>query len=363
MLNNPHSSPGFQTDQSKANPVFTLHHIPQLDGFRGLAVLLVVLGHGLQGSGGSLAGVGASAAELGVLLFFVLSGFLITGLLMRERAKHGNIDLRAFYFRRILRLAPAFLLFFTVVAGLTKLKLITDVPKYEFAVCLLYVRNIFGRSWSLRHLWSLSLEEQFYMIWPWVTKLVRVNQLLPIAATATGLIALVRTVGIYKNWYPYEAGIFYMKPWFRCDSILIGCCLFLACQSSRILARIRATLARIPAFWSWNLLVAWTFLGEGISRSLYITAQTLAVTLVLGYIVLVPGRVTSMMLTNAVIRALGNISYSLYLWQQLFLQVQTPTWGKLRVFPLSYLMPMLCALFSFYFVESPALRLKRSFER
>jgi peptidoglycan/LPS O-acetylase OafA/YrhL len=77
-------------------------YFPQLDGFRGLAAGLVVLGHLLLFQTGSDA-----IASLGVMLFFVLSGFLITGLLINESARDGRIDLKAFYLRRVLRLAPA----------------------------------------------------------------------------------------------------------------------------------------------------------------------------------------------------------------------------------------------------------------
>src|SRR5579862_3856713 len=92
---------------------FRFHHIPELDGFRGLAVLLVVVGHYVEYRLPANSHL-AALPKLGVLLFFVLSGFLITGLLYRERLATGKINLRFFYIRRILRLAPAFLLFILV---------------------------------------------------------------------------------------------------------------------------------------------------------------------------------------------------------------------------------------------------------
>ncbi len=149
-------------------PTFDFHEIPALDGFRGMAILCVIIGHFLQFHGGSpeLRGIAGSVAQTGVLLFFVLSGFLITGVLSRERSITGRVHLKDFYLRRVLRLGPALLLFLATTILLMSLGLITDVPKKELLECLFYARNFFGRSLSLSHIWSLSLEEQFYLIWP-----------------------------------------------------------------------------------------------------------------------------------------------------------------------------------------------------
>ena len=107
--------------------------------------------------------LGERMGEMGVLLFFVLSGYLITGLLAAEYQKTGGLDLRTFYIRRAFRLLPPLYLFLFVVAALEWLHIVRDVPFRDFAAAVLYVRNIFGSSQSLAHLWSLSLEEQFYL--------------------------------------------------------------------------------------------------------------------------------------------------------------------------------------------------------
>jgi len=94
-------------------PTFEFHEIPELDGLRGAAILCVIIGHFLQFHSGSIEirGIARSVAQTGVLLFFVLSGFLITGVLSRERSILGKVHLKDFYIRRVLRLAPALLLF------------------------------------------------------------------------------------------------------------------------------------------------------------------------------------------------------------------------------------------------------------
>src|SRR5258708_4878834 len=152
----------------RPRPSFAFHEIPELDGFRGMAILCVITGHLLEFRSGSIEirGIARSVAQTGVLLFFVLSGFLITGVLSRERSITGRVHLKGFYLRRVLRLGPALLLFLATAILLMSLGLITDVPKKELLECLLYARNFFGRSLSLSHMWSLSLEEQFYWAGP-----------------------------------------------------------------------------------------------------------------------------------------------------------------------------------------------------
>ena len=103
--------PEVRLDTPAEGAGLTFAHFPQLDGFRGLAAILVLSGHVLEFSTARyrLQVFGESMAQLGVLLFFVLSGFLITGLLYRERANAKGIDMGRFYARRALRLAPALL--------------------------------------------------------------------------------------------------------------------------------------------------------------------------------------------------------------------------------------------------------------
>src|SRR5260370_660755 len=101
---------------------FAFKHFPQLDGLRAIAILLVISGHVLQfGSG-----VHNLLGGLGVLLFFVLSGFLITGLLEKEKHSTGSVLLRAFYWRRILRLFPALLIFLAALCALIATKKVED---------------------------------------------------------------------------------------------------------------------------------------------------------------------------------------------------------------------------------------------
>ena len=157
-------------------------HFPQLDGFRGLAVVLVIIGHLVEYSSlePAIRKTGEQMAATGVFLFFVLSGFLITGLLQREKCGLGRINLKKFYIRRALRLGPALLLFLLAIVVLRSLGFVNGVKTYEIVACLLYSRNFFGKELALSHIWSLSLEEQFYLCWPGIYNLINQKWAVPL---------------------------------------------------------------------------------------------------------------------------------------------------------------------------------------
>ncbi len=142
-------------------------HIPSLDGLRAISIFLVLLGH-LQYTHGMPEfnlGIG-DFAHLGVVVFFVISGFLITRLLLAEHAKKGRVSLRLFYARRALRLFPAAFVFIFCVYLMWQAGVI-QMRASDFWHAITYTTNYLpGRSWELGHLWSLSVEEQFYLLWP-----------------------------------------------------------------------------------------------------------------------------------------------------------------------------------------------------
>src|SRR5579863_8549672 len=258
--------------------VFRFRHIPELDGFRGLAVLVVVVGHYLEFRVPNPRPYFATFDKLGVLLFFVLSGFLITGLLHRERLATGKINFRFFYIRRVLRLAPAFLLFIIVTLVLMRLGLITDVPRREILECLFYVRDIFGHSQTLGHIWSLSLEEQFYLLWPLSFSLLPLKRSPAIVLGACLLFMLWRGLAIHAQLFSYSSGVYYERPYFRFDSILIGAFLILWLSSSaRAVSLLTRVLSKTPALLLWLVLFIWMMFAETYTRALYLSIQELLV--------------------------------------------------------------------------------------
>lgn len=322
--------------------------IPELDGFRGLAIILVVVGHTLTFTLHFWLQAGLKMGEMGVLLFFVLSGYLITTLLREEELRTGTISLRAFYIRRACRLLPALAAFLLAIALMRSLGLITDVPGREFLAAIFYVRNIFGTSQTLGHLWSLSLEEQFYTLWPFLFLLFGMKRMLRVAIGLTILIMIWRGTAIALHLWIYETGVFYLRPWFRFDAIAIGCWLALATlpQPPKWLFGFSA-----PAFLIWSLY------GEFISRPLFITLQTTLAALLL--VSVIKGeRGLRRFFSQKWLRWFGGVSYSLYLWQQIC-TVSLPNLEWIRLFPLNLIAALAIAILSRKYIEEPFLRLGR----
>lgn len=337
-----------------------VQRIPELDGLRGLAICLVFIGHFGTFSARS-SGLWTAFAEVGVLLFFVLSGFLITSLLCAEERSHQQrVNLRYFYVRRALRLLPAAWTFISITALLKVSGLVTDESWGGIGASLLYVRNIFGRGTTLGHLWSLSLEEQFYFIWP-LLFVVFPKRRLGVALTVVGVITGARVFCMAFQLLDARTGVFYLRPWFRFDSIMAGCVLALVKERSPLLFRERRVWFKrltnpIGAFIVLGALGYFEWERAVIPWSLAI--QTMACVAILAGIAGGTSRGLAFVLRRRPITFLGKVSYSLYLWQQLFIVTKVPDWGFVRQPFVDVIFTFACALLSWYLIERPFLRLK-----
>jgi peptidoglycan/LPS O-acetylase OafA/YrhL len=209
-------------------------HLPGLDGLRMVAVFTVVFYHlGFQGSPGGH----------GVLAFFVLSGFLITWLLLKEEEAFGKISLRLFYIRRALRIFPAFYCFWILITGYL---LVFDKPILwsQATSSLMYVANyyqaIFGDpNTPYSHTWSLGVEEQFYLLWPLCFIALSSN-----SRRWTALAALIAVVWIYRLLLVFAIGVDqgYVYEAFdtRADHLAVGCLLAVSLRAGRL-----------PRLWAW----------------------------------------------------------------------------------------------------------------
>src|SRR5580704_19620989 len=140
-----------------------MKRIPSLDGLRAVAISLVVVGHWVELRHHS--DVAGAFANLGVRIFFVISGYLITTLLLTERSRTSTIGLREFYLRRAYRILPAAIVFMLPVFIIFRHQL----SWFHILAATFYLANFdFFHPWFLGHLWSLSVEEQFYLLWPGV---------------------------------------------------------------------------------------------------------------------------------------------------------------------------------------------------
>lgn len=138
--------------------------IPSLNGLRALSIIAVLVSHAEDRS---FHLSNSSGGQIGVNIFFVISGFLITLLLIKKEKTNGSISLRDFFIRRSLRIFPVYFLLLFVYFVLQNLYILS-IPQTSWISSLTYTRYFFKGEWETGHLWSLSIEEQFYLVWPFV---------------------------------------------------------------------------------------------------------------------------------------------------------------------------------------------------
>jgi peptidoglycan/LPS O-acetylase OafA/YrhL len=354
--------------------------IPSLDGLRGIAVLLVVAAHiGWLDEADRLLQrhhhphiawvTEFDAGDLGVSIFFVISGFLITTLLIRHDDSAGRVSLKNFYVRRFFRIFPPYYAYLLAIAALWALHMVPMLPG-AFASAALYVSNYYpyrvsqpgSVSWLVGHSWSLSLEEQFYMLWPaclhWLGR--RRSAALGVVLIVLAPLARVLTL----HFAPGSMYLGQIDRMFhtRIDTIMAGCVLALLGAWPRLYGLLlRGVTARWTAWGcmtllfltlhlSWSSPLARDVLGIGIEAILLAYLLWYSIRNAEGW----AGRI----LNNRWLRHIGVISYSLYLWQQLF---DGPV-NLLGIHRVRWLWLILVAAeLSYYLIERPSFRIRDRF--
>lgn len=316
-----------------------MHRIPSLDGLRAISITLVVLSHLVKWKHVSLDVIGSYGA-LGVHVFFVLSGYLITNLLLREYERSSTISLRDFYIRRAYRIFPAAFVFLAVVVVLYW----HQMRWYHVAAAVFYVANMdLSRPWIFGHLWSLSIEEQFYLLWPFAVKKWHRHR-----------IAILMCVFLFTPVFRTALYAFKVHNWLvgslpaEADQLAIGCLLAIfAARLPKISGYLAVGMLLAVIFIPWfpaNSPARTLFMLFGLRPLLHVSIAGLVL-----HVIQVPYRT----LNWGPVAWLGQISYSVYLWQELFCSNASLHFGYFLVLP-----TLACACLSYYLVERPMLRLR-----
>lgn len=372
-----------------SNPRLT-GRIPELDGIRGLAILLVLVWHyfvsaipATPGSWQMYAVTPFRLAWSGVDLFFVLSGFLIGGILLD--AKYAGNYYRTFYFRRIHRIFPLyFILLATFLVGLyavgqngagpLKDAFNHDLPLWSFP---LFFQNVF-MTWSLvwgpawmGATWSLAVEEQFYLLLPWVVRQLSLKGIIRVILGAIAFAPMLRAV-----LYFYHPGDVFIGPYTllpcRADALGWGVLVALACRNERV--------------WSWmasnrrSIYLAFSLLGLGLVFHTFHGGRRVLNTvgyswlaafyaLLLLLVVVNPGRIEKLCFGNFVLVRLGTIAYALYIfhpgvnilyhWAILGRRPIVDGWPSLCVTLLSLMTVIVLSELSWRVLEQPLIRRAR----
>jgi peptidoglycan/LPS O-acetylase OafA/YrhL len=339
---------------------FDHRHLPQLDGLRGIAVLIVIFGHLAMYDFGLGVERLAPIAPTGVDLFFVLSGFLITGILWRTRQTERYY--LNFYARRALRIWPLyglFLLFMFVWAN-RWIPVLALPPGTHWQVFALFIQNLWYQQpdqmgMVLVVTWSLAVEEQFYLVWP-----LGISRLSRRVAAAVLAAAIVGAPIARWLMAPHD----YMNPICRCDALAMGALLALwlaTCKPQRREIKNRALI--VIAFGLCGEVIG---LVTGARHVLQVTMVSAIFTGLLA-LALVSNGLTRI-LSTPVLRFTGKVSYCLYLSHTivclLVLHLISGMGWTSRVIRIVIILAASygVATLSWHLIENPALKLKRHFE-
>lgn len=347
-------------------------YLPTLDGWRGIAILMVVLGHAVKPPYCSAVPEPGWCKYVllgghGVALFFALSGFLITARLLDEYERNGGISLRGFYRRRVFRILPAA---FTLLVVLSILGLLGVLPiaPIEIISSAFFFRNYVplflgeaGHGFYTALFWSLAVEEHFYLLWPLL--LVVSLQRGVAGRVAIGLaiaIAVWRRLEGNYRWLEHALDLpqyqFYFRTDTRLDALLWGCTLALLLRD----ARVRDLLQRALKPRLWIVLPAVYVMGIGLEWRGVLWHTLIAPLMIVGTM-LYPGAMPGRVLEWAPLRWVGRISYSLYLWHALVMpQVAgAMAWPAAQRLPVNVVLAFLLASASYYLVEKPMIMVGR----
>lgn len=336
--------------------------IPGLDGLRAIAVALVIFDHLCQSGLLPFYSFYKSFIDLGnigVRVFFVISGFIITDLLIREQEKHNAISLRAFYIRRCFRILPLLLAFVTVIFILRSL--LYRIPPFSdlLAIATFTVDYVKVKTMDYGHLWSLSVEEQFYLIWPFIFAMCSRRTARQVVVGTILLTPVIRTIEARMG-----AGYMPLIEQFQnsCDALAIGCGLALIRRSLevnfawKLLAKYHLVLLLSALMFTGACLsLKYGFLFWQIGDSLY----NVSIVAVVAYCIGHPHSAIGYVLNNTAVRWLGSISYGLYLWQQPLTFHQSSHVSWLGHPAVNIMVLTATAASTYYLIEEPARNIGR----
>ena len=337
-------------------------YIPSLDVLRGFAVLLVLFLHGSYGF--------FKGGWIGVDLFFVLSGYLITSLLLNEYINSGKISILKFYARRALRLFPPLILSILLANALWSFtELYTGANRWQATIAaLFYFTNLIpgNVSGNMAHLWSLSVEEHFYLFWPFITSLFFVK--LSYRNSIFGLIVIIFAVAIFRivahnlNFQHIDSFKFTLC---RIDVILLGVLLAIILSQAKYEKPIinDKTATKILLILLFSFMSILFILGEGniylLNGGFIITNLICALTVFMAI-----NNPNHFLSSGKTLRWLGIRSYGIYVYHfPIFLafeslRVPHSVSNYLIITLMRFVVTLIIAEFSYVYVELPILKLK-----
>ena len=345
--------------------------IPTLDGWRAVAIAAVIASHGFLLSDAATRPVRAISyiaghlGGMGVALFFAISGYLITTLLLEERDRWGGISLLGFYLRRGFRILPPAYLYLIVLAIAGGSGWLGEAPRRgELASAAFFYSNYWAeRSWYTAHFWSLSMEEHYYLLWPALLAGLGVRRALIAAGVLLAATAVWRPWSLAHVDLPYPA---LQRTDMRLDAFLFACALAILLRGQyRVPLLQLLTAAWFRALSFLALIAVWTWTLAGSAPATGTLVESALLPCILASVIYWEGSRIFRVLESAPLRWMGRISYGLYLWQQFFLVPQSAATlsAAAEVFLPRIALAFAAATANYYLMELPLLNYGRAVSR
>jgi peptidoglycan/LPS O-acetylase OafA/YrhL len=332
-------------------------YLPALDGWRSIAILMVLCAHGFRTDQFLFFDPGAR----GVMVFMIISGYLITTRLLTTYTEGNGIAFLRFYVRRACRILPPVTLYLAVLAVLSAFARGIRVARPEIIASLFFWRNYLLvpqsgtlSGWYTGHFWSLAVEEHFYLLWPLAIHLAGRKRSLYMALAGAAACAFWRWFGWeHGNLISFSHALDGLPYFFRTDkcvdALLIGCVVALSLRRPEWESAARRYLPPGTA------IILVYFLGLMCLRSRWFSGlrEELAVAVLLVITLVHPDKGLARILSWRPLRAVGALSYSLYIWQQLFFPPEDAGWWTR--FPASLLLLFTAAAVSYCLIEKPSI--------
>jgi peptidoglycan/LPS O-acetylase OafA/YrhL len=341
-------------------------YLPTLDGWRAIAIVAVIVDHVFGYGFHQQYPVAAAYTRIGpngVSLFFAISGFLICSRLLEEQSISGRISLSGFYIRWASRILPPAMVYLIVIALLGAAGIIA-VSRLEWWSSVLFFRNylpagMISPGWGAYtiHFWSLAVEEHFYLLWPILLVLSGPKRAKWLA------IGLATAVACWRSWdlrhqfvdRHVQGLLFGSRTDVRLDGLLMGCLVALLLAEPKW----RAFFLRAMNWPVWlSCGAAYLCMQLILRRHYYTIFESALLALLVAGTVLRPQTRAARILEWGLLRWVGRLSYSLYLWQQFFLVPGASyPFSLLQRFPLNVMLLLAVATLSYRYVERPMIRL------
>lgn len=347
---------------------------PTIDGMRAIAIIIVVMDHALHQIYRESSWIRyLPYGDMGVYLFFVISGFLITTLLLHEQHKNKDINLKKFYIRRILRIFPVAYLYIGIIV-IVGLFINLGNTTMTTVGALLFLRNvsIFKGDWFFAHFWSLSYEEQYYMWYPWFVKKLK-QYLIHFLWLILVIIIFIKAALYYSLipnsiWWSILTGI---------DGILIGA--IGGIYHSKRKLNINLNNMSILLISITTLLLSYILYNNIIGINQKYLNKSIGAFLLLIFLIINLKKENNWFgafLSTKPMLHIGILSYSIYIWQQLFTvpandfmfitfgnKISPSFYDVINYisFPLNLILIYFTSLLSYYGYERYFLKLKNKF--